>query len=110
MIIRDSPRLSASHAGHQKIVYRWQGNTLRCIKKEEGQINLEAPYIKEDISGESRDAYANQWYQEGKICEWYRNLDNMKMRVKICTIQNADQWKRRIASQKHEGLPPDQVV
>jgi hypothetical protein len=25
---------------------------------EEGQINLETPYIKEDISGESRDAYA----------------------------------------------------
>jgi hypothetical protein len=25
---------------------------------EEGEINLEAPYIKEDISGESRDAYA----------------------------------------------------
>jgi hypothetical protein len=36
----------------------------------------------------------NRWYQEGKIREWHRNLDNMKMRVKICTIQNAGQLLR----------------
>jgi hypothetical protein len=36
----------------------------------------------------------NQWYQEGKICKWHRNLDNMKMRVKICTIQNAGESPR----------------
>jgi hypothetical protein len=61
----------------------------------------------------------NRWYQEGEICEWNRNLDNMKIRVRICTIKNPGdsqgmpefetrpekgQWKRRISSQKHESL------
>jgi hypothetical protein len=54
----------------EKIVYPWWSNALRCRKKVEykwehlcdgriglGEISLEAPYIKEDISGESRDAY-----------------------------------------------------
>jgi hypothetical protein len=59
------------YAEHQKIVYPWLGNTLRCREVRtngntcvedilgwaaEGNINLEASYVKEEISRESRGA------------------------------------------------------